>query len=115
MIKRALISVWNKEGIVELGQFLKKNNVEILSTGGTQTALENADINVISVSDITGKNVKTIFEGNQNLGQYHRKWQAGVYPSGIYFINISTSNYSVTQKIVLIKYYYTYILVNLKD
>ena len=64
--------------------------------------LQNTDL-TISVSDITGKNVKTIFEGNQNLGQYHREWQAGVYPSGIYFINISTSNYSVTQKIVLIK------------
>ena len=54
MIKRALISVWNKEGVVELGQFLQKNNVEILSTGGTQTALENTGINVISVADITG-------------------------------------------------------------
>ena len=54
MIKRALISVWNKEGVVELGQFLQANNIEILSTGGTQTALENASINVTSVSDITG-------------------------------------------------------------
>ena len=54
MIKRALISVWNKEGIVKLGQFLQKNNIEILSTGGTQTALENAGINVTSVADITG-------------------------------------------------------------
>ena len=54
MIKRALISVWNKEGVVELAQFLQTNNIEILSTGGTQTALENASINVTSVSDITG-------------------------------------------------------------
>jgi phosphoribosylaminoimidazolecarboxamide formyltransferase/IMP cyclohydrolase len=54
VIKRALISVWNKEGVVELGQFLQSNNIEILSTGGTQTVLENANINVSSVSDITG-------------------------------------------------------------
>jgi len=54
VIKRALISVWNKEGIAELGQFLQKNNIEILSTGGTQTVLKNAGINVISVADITG-------------------------------------------------------------
>ena len=53
-MKRALISVWNKEGVVELGQFLQDNDIEILSTGGTQTALENANINVTSVSDITG-------------------------------------------------------------
>jgi phosphoribosylaminoimidazolecarboxamide formyltransferase/IMP cyclohydrolase len=54
VIKRALISVWDKEGVVELGQFLQKNNIEILSTGGTQAALENAGIKVRSVSDITG-------------------------------------------------------------
>lgn len=54
MIKRALISVWDKEGVVELGQFLQKNNIEILSTGGTQTALENAGVKVTSVSEITG-------------------------------------------------------------
>ena len=54
MIKRALISVWNKEGVVELGQFFENNNIEILSTGGTQTVLENAGVKVTSVADITG-------------------------------------------------------------
>jgi phosphoribosylaminoimidazolecarboxamide formyltransferase/IMP cyclohydrolase len=54
VIKRALISVWNKEGVVELGEFLQSNNVEILSTGGTKTALESSGIDVISVADITG-------------------------------------------------------------
>ena len=39
-IKRALLSVWNKDGIVELGEFLSHKGVEILSTGGTQKALE---------------------------------------------------------------------------
>jgi len=39
VIKRALISVWNKEGVVELGQFLQKNNVEILwGIGGKHKA-----------------------------------------------------------------------------
>ena len=42
-IKRALLSVWNKNGIVELGQFLVQQNIEILSTGGTQKALEKAE------------------------------------------------------------------------
>ncbi len=54
MIKRALISVWNKEGIVELGQFLSNNNVEILSTGGTRRVLEENGIPVTPVSEITG-------------------------------------------------------------
>ena len=35
-IKRALISVWDKDGIVELAEFLINNKVEIISTGGTK-------------------------------------------------------------------------------
>ena len=54
MIKRALISVSNKEGIVEFAKELKKLNIEILSTGGTAKLLRNAGINVKDVSKITG-------------------------------------------------------------
>ena len=53
-IKRALLSVWNKDGIVELGHFLTHHGVELLSTGGTQKALESAGIKVISIGDVTG-------------------------------------------------------------
>ena len=53
-IKRALLSVWNKDGIIELGQFLVQQNIEILSTGGTQTALEAAGLKVTTIGDITG-------------------------------------------------------------
>ena len=35
-IKKALISVWDKTGIVELAQFLIDNQIEIISTGGTK-------------------------------------------------------------------------------
>ena len=38
-VKRALLSVFNKEGIVELAQHLVNKNIEILSTGGTAKAL----------------------------------------------------------------------------
>src|SRR5262245_19711854 len=53
-IKRALISVSDKTGIVELGQALQKRKVEILSTGGTAKALKDAGIAVKEVSDFTG-------------------------------------------------------------
>ena len=53
-IKRALISVWNKEGIVELSQFLADQNIEILSTGGTKKVLEKAGMDVTSISFLTG-------------------------------------------------------------
>jgi phosphoribosylaminoimidazolecarboxamide formyltransferase/IMP cyclohydrolase len=53
-IRRALISVSDKKGIVEFAKALKEFGVEIISTGGTFTALKNAGIDVKSVSDVTG-------------------------------------------------------------
>lgn len=54
MIKRALISVYNKENVLELADFLKGLGVEILSTGGTYKYLKENGIEVIEVSDVTG-------------------------------------------------------------
>lgn len=54
MIKRALLSVWHKDGLVDLAKFLINNGVELISTGGTQRVLEDAGLSVKSVSDITG-------------------------------------------------------------
>lgn len=54
MIKRALISVSDKTGLIELGKALKHFQVEILSTGGTATQLNEATIKTVSVSDYTG-------------------------------------------------------------
>lgn len=53
MLKRALISVFNKEGVLELAQFLNTNGVEILSTGGTYKYLKENGIPVIEVSEVT--------------------------------------------------------------
>jgi len=53
-IKRALLSVWNKDGIVELGQFLSHHKIELLSTGGTQKVLEEAGLAVTAIGDVTG-------------------------------------------------------------
>lgn len=54
MIKRALISVSDKTGIVEFAGELQKLGVEIISTGGTAKTLGDAGIKVINISDITG-------------------------------------------------------------
>ena len=53
-IKRALISVSDKSGIVEFAQNLASLNIEILSTGGTAKLLQENNIPVIEVSDYTG-------------------------------------------------------------
>jgi phosphoribosylaminoimidazolecarboxamide formyltransferase / IMP cyclohydrolase len=54
MIKRALISVSDKSGVVEFSKELSSMGVEILSTGGTAKSLRDAGIPVIEVSDYTG-------------------------------------------------------------
>ena len=53
-IKRALISVSDKKGIIDFAKTLIKFNVEILSTGGTAKLLADNNIPVIEVSDYTG-------------------------------------------------------------
>jgi len=53
-IRRAVISVSNKKGVVELAKELNIMGVELLSTGGTAKALRDAGIPVKDVSDYTG-------------------------------------------------------------
>ena len=53
-IRRALISVYDKTGLIELGSALSKAGVEILSTGSTAKNLATAGIPVIPVEDYTG-------------------------------------------------------------
>ncbi|MCK5052421.1 MAG: bifunctional phosphoribosylaminoimidazolecarboxamide formyltransferase/IMP cyclohydrolase [Candidatus Cloacimonetes bacterium] len=53
-IKRALLSVSDKTGIVDLAKTLKEMNCEIISTGGTKKVLEEAGIEVIEISKVTG-------------------------------------------------------------
>lgn len=54
MIKRALISVFYKDGILDMAKFLSKRGVEIISTGGTYRYLSSNGIKVTEVSDVTG-------------------------------------------------------------
>jgi len=53
-IKRALVSVSDKTGVVELGRVLQEFGVEILSTGGTFRALEEGGVELRPVEDYTG-------------------------------------------------------------
>ncbi len=53
-IRRALISVYDKSGLVELGAALAESGVEILSTGSTAKTLAAAGISVTAVEDYTG-------------------------------------------------------------
>jgi len=53
-IRRALVSVFDKTGLLELAEFLSEMSVEILSTGGTARFLRDSGVSVTDVSSYTG-------------------------------------------------------------
>lgn len=53
-INRAILSVSDKAGLVDLAKFLESYGVEILSTGGTAKAMRDAGVKVMDVSEYTG-------------------------------------------------------------
>ena len=58
---RALLSVYDKTGIIEFGKGLSKLGFELVSTGGTAKKLRESGLDVIGVSDVTGH--PEIFDG----------------------------------------------------
>ena len=53
-IKRALLSVFDKTGLIDLASTLRDQGVVLLSTGGTARALGEAGFDVTDVSEVTG-------------------------------------------------------------
>ena len=57
----------------------------------------------LKVYDISGREVTTLTKGNILAGAHEISWDASNYSSGIYFIKLSSNNFSQTKKIMLIK------------
>ena len=53
-IRRALLSVTDKHGVVEFGRQLADLGVELISTGGTARVLRESGLAVLDVADVTG-------------------------------------------------------------
>ena len=53
-VRRALVSVWDKEGLAELGRGLAELGVQLVSTGSTAGALREAGLEVTRVEEVTG-------------------------------------------------------------
>lgn len=53
-VERALLSVWDKTGIVEFARGLSRLGVEIVSSGGTSAVLREAGVRVTEISEVTG-------------------------------------------------------------
>jgi phosphoribosylaminoimidazolecarboxamide formyltransferase/IMP cyclohydrolase len=72
--RRALLSVYRKDGIVDLAKGLAARGYEIVSTGGTADALGQAGVKVVGVSDVTG--FPELLEGR--VKTLHPKLHAGI-------------------------------------
>ena len=57
----------------------------------------------IAVFDIQGRRVAKLVDLNQDAGSYNTQWDAGQYPSGLYFLKMVAGDYQVTQKLLLVK------------
>ena len=69
---RALLSVYDKTGIIEFAKGLANLGYELVSTGGTARKLREAGLDVIGVSDVTGH--PEIFDGR--VKSLHRQFMA---------------------------------------
>ena len=53
-VKRALLSVFDKTGLVDFAKALAERGVELVSTGGSYKALKDAGLKVLDISEVTG-------------------------------------------------------------
>ncbi|GGG34738.1 bifunctional purine biosynthesis protein PurH [Caldovatus sediminis] len=101
-VRRALLSVSDKTGLVEFGRFLAAQGAEILSTGGTARALREAGVPVKDVSEHTGfpeildGRVKTLVPqvhggllGRRDLPEHRAQMRAhGIAPIDLVAVNL---------------------------
>ena len=57
----------------------------------------------LKVYDMNGKEIETLVNENQNAGSYSVLFNAGNYPSGVYFYKLEAGSFSETRKMVLLK------------
>ena len=111
-IERALISVYDKRGLVELCRVLHERGVRILSTGGTAAALVSAGFDVTQVSDHTGSpeilggRVKTlhpkihgaILAKRGDSSHMSQIAEAGIPPIDLVVVNLYPFEQTVSEK-----------------
>jgi phosphoribosylaminoimidazolecarboxamide formyltransferase/IMP cyclohydrolase len=73
-VRRSLLSVYDKTGIIEFAKALQELGIELISTGGTARALTQAGVKIIEVAELTG--YPELLEGR--VKTLHPKIQAGI-------------------------------------
>ena len=101
-VRRALLSVADKENLVPFARFLSQGGVEILSTGGTASLLASQGIRVVAIEDVTGfpeilgGRVKTLHPkihggllARRDLPEHQKELEAhGIAPIDLIVVNL---------------------------
>lgn len=100
-MKRALVSVSDKSGLIPFVKGLIENGFEIISTGGTQKAIEQAGLPVIGISEVTGfpeimdgrvKTLHPMVHGGLLSVRTNEKHQEEMRKNGIQYIDMVVVN-----------------------
>lgn len=100
-MKRALVSVSDKSGLIPFVKGLVENGFEIISTGGTQKAIEQAGLPVMGISEITGfpeimdgrvKTLHPMVHGGLLSVRTNEKHQEEMRKNGIQYIDMVVVN-----------------------
>ena len=57
----------------------------------------------LNVYDVEGRRITTLTEGIRTAGTHSVEWNAKGYPSGVYFVKLDASEFTQTQKLMLVK------------
>ena len=57
----------------------------------------------LKIYDVLGNEVATLVDEYKPAGTYEIEWNAGNYPSGVYFYQLKSENYVETKKMILLK------------
>jgi flagellar hook assembly protein FlgD len=75
---------------------------EIPDTENGKHKMENGLV-TLRIYDNIGREIETLVKEELSAGTYEVQWNAGSYPSGTYFYRLTSTKYSETKKMVLLK------------
>jgi len=65
--------------------------------------LPASDVVLIKVFNVLGKEISTLVNEENSAGSYSCEWDAGAFPSGVYFYSLTTGDFRETKKMILLK------------
>jgi len=100
----SIISVENLSGIIP-DKFMLHQNFPNPFNPGTKIkfSLPKSSFVNLAVYDVLGREIVSLVKEELKAGYYNIEWNAGNYPSGVYFYTLRTDNFSETKKMILIK------------